>query len=254
MKKKMRWKIFFIVVDFSRHISSVSFSHDCAKSLCTMDTHRFVCANFSHLFRREKREMKFAEKSKKNVAAQVEHWFDSGGRSTELSLLRNFNKLFSGEDQDQMWDIDLTRMLLIVKRLMDDKSVNRSIECFVEFRFQWEICCIQYSTMLCSKLKLRNINFLSQMQECKIQILTLCLNSANIKNKVNLVQYSLLCRWKYSSKKFPFSGIFLSFALPQTLHIIWGNPESRKILAITVDDSANKIGNSFEPSYLSVSW
>lgn len=63
MNKKIRiWdeKYFFIVVDFSRHISSVSFStaHSCAggthkKILCTMDTHRFVCANFSHLFRRE---------------------------------------------------------------------------------------------------------------------------------------------------------------------------------------------------------
>lgn len=57
-------------------------------------------------------------------------------------------------------------------------------------------------------------------------------------------------RWECLSKKFPFSGIFLSFALPQTPHIIWGNPESRKILAITVDDSANKMGNSFLPLVL----
>lgn len=99
--KKMRWKIFFYCCGlFQAHQQRLLLPRLCRKkNLCTMDTHRFVCANFSHLFRREKREMKFAEKSKKKVSVQVEHRFDSGGRNTKLPLLRNFNY----KDQIKIW-------------------------------------------------------------------------------------------------------------------------------------------------------
>lgn len=67
MKKKWDEKYFFYCCGlFQAHQQRLLLPRLCRKkNLCTMDTHRFVCANFSHLFRREKREMKFAEKSKK---------------------------------------------------------------------------------------------------------------------------------------------------------------------------------------------
>lgn len=148
---RRRWKknemknIFYCCGLFQAHQQRLLLPRLCKKPL--HNGHTSICLRklFAFISKRKAGNEICRKVEKKNVAAQVEHWFDSGGRKTELSLLRNFHTLFSGKDQDQMWDIDLTRMLLIVKRLMDDKSVNRSIECFVEFRFQWKICCIKYS-------------------------------------------------------------------------------------------------------------
>lgn len=114
-EKKWDEKYFFIVVDFSRHISSVSFSHDCAgKKTSAQWTHIDLFAQTFRIYFEEKsgkwnlqksRKKKFPYRSSTGLTLEVE---TRNCRYLEILIIYSVLKI--------RLKFDWRRMLLILKK------------------------------------------------------------------------------------------------------------------------------------------